>query len=231
MPHYWLIRITYIRVFVIDLRFILRTHVCEFYVYTSTRYWYTIYATYARMRITWLRMIWWSNTYRIDYQVRNKIPIDTLGYDKTCIYRENPWTSDRAVFPLATRITSSEKPAVGRQCPECYFSKFLHSAAKILRTYRDCRSYIYFEQLDPEILSAASSILCPLYIQRSGFDPIFYVSILHSSATHLGTYTYVLLIVRIECGGLDPILFLFCTLLRHIYARIRAYELGQPKSG
>ena len=50
----------------------------------------------------------------------------------------------------------------------------------------------YFEQLDPEILSSASSILTPFNIERSGFDAS---------------------------------LSRFCTLVRHIYARISTYYL------
>ena len=48
-------------------------------------------------------------------------------------------------------------------------------------------------------------------------------AIMRSSATHVCTYTYVLLTVRIECSGFDLIFLRFCTLLRHIYARIRMY--------
>ena len=72
------------------------------------------------------------------------------------------WTSDRAAFPLITKITSSGKTPVGHQCPECYFSKFLHASAKNLRTYRVVCAYFeafYFELLDPDILSGLHNFL------------------------------------------------------------------------
>ena len=69
-------------------------------------------------------------------------------------YVENPWTSDRAAFLSTTRITSSEKTPVGRQCPACFCLKFLHASAKRLRNYRTVVHIfrnIYFELLYPEI--------------------------------------------------------------------------------
>ena len=79
--------------------------------------------------------------------------------------------SDRAASPLTTTITSSEKPPVGRQCPAWYFSKFCTLLRKIHpRTVLPCVYFeiLYFELLDPEILSAVSSILRPLILSAAG---------------------------------------------------------------
>ena len=91
------------------------------------------------------------------------------------ILMEIPWTSDGAAFSLPTRITSSEKTLVSRPCPACNVFNLLHSCAKIYARTVLCVYFemFYFELLDPEILSAASSILCPSNIECSGFDPMF----------------------------------------------------------
>ena len=131
------------------------------------------------------------------HNVRRVVPLfrQDQAYRRRNKYIENACTSDRAAFPLTTRTTSSEKTLVGRQCLACYFLKNLHSSAKISRTDRvivRIFEIFYLELRDPDILSAASSILRPL---------------------------------NIECSGFDPIFLRFCTLLRHIYARIRTYYL------
>ena len=114
------------------------------------------------------------------------------------IYIENPWTSDRATFPLASRSTSSEKPPVGRQRPAHFF--FLISAlfCKILRAYR-----VVMRIFRNILFRAAGS----WYFECSEFKPTSFkhwmqqvrsdlLAILHSSATHLCAYTYVLITVR-----------------------------------